>query len=143
MILSTLIFSLLIIRYHKLTGSVNLRCVRTLPLYATHSMAILIKLLLISFQLNIASPNKVITRYPRFITKLLAKKLCCWHRYKFCPNDVTTASYYKSSTDASSDIFNHHNFISIWKRKLLIAIISVNFTNLLITNLAVKVVLAQ
>ena len=63
MILSTLIFSLLTIIYHKLTESINLRCVSPLLLYRTRSIIILIKLLLISFQLNkiIASPNKVIT----------------------------------------------------------------------------------
>ena len=50
-------------------------------------------------------------RYPRFITKLLAKKLRCWHRYKSCPNDVTKAAYYISSTDARSGIFNHHKHL--------------------------------
>ena len=58
---STLIFSLFTIIYLKLIGSVNLHYVRPLLLYGTHSMVILIKLLLISFQLNIASPSKVIT----------------------------------------------------------------------------------
>ena len=79
-------------------------------------------------------------RYHRFITKLLAKKLRCWHRYKYCPNDITKAAYYKSFTDARSGI---STIINILKRKSLIAIMSVLFTNLLITNLAVKVALGQ
>ena len=42
---------------------------------------------------------------------MLAEKLRCWHRYKPCPNDVTKAAYYKSSTDDHIAIYNHYKHL--------------------------------
>ena len=113
-ILSTLIFSLLIIIYHKLTGSVNLCCQSAAAAawdsFNGHMNHVITNFVPTKCRQSKQSNNKSskFKRYPRFLTKLLAKKLRCWHRYKSCPNDVTKATYYKSSTDARSAICNHH-----------------------------------
>ena len=79
-------------------------------------------------------------RYPRFIAKLLAKN---------CAVDIVInlalmmllKQHIINHSQMPVSVFS--NIINIWKRKSLIEIMSVLFTNLLITNLAVKVALAQ